>query len=354
MSTQFQGLGVLKQQLASHLRQTTNSDIPIHLDVFAHGEANVIFRFNQTALVRVAVNTPNQRYEGDFSRVTQFEQTILNYLNGTDIGHALLGATLESTPDFPYTYLITNYLEGTSLDYSRTHLQQCAETLAKLHRLPLSRGYEVERLLPRIPFIEHPLTLFYQEANDYAQPYLNSPDAEPEIVEMIQSVLATARSRLSAERLLTEYPYVCLVHSDHTYENWVINDRHAYLIDWEWAEIGTPAGDLGHFLSPVTVRRRQGYHLPPEDRAFFLQRYYDALGDAALAATMERHFAAFGPFPALRSLCWTAGYWITANRWYADAEDSPSAAERLSRLQQSRQQFAECWAEIMTWLDEES
>lgn len=350
MSTQSLDLRVLKQQLASHLSHFYSSP---ELKLLAHGEANVIFQLNQTALVRVAVNTPNKRFAGDFRRVTQFEHTVLNYLRQTNIGHQLQTASLEPAADFSYTFLITNYLEGGSLDYSRNHLQKCAQTLAQLHRLPTVPGYEIERLLPTVPVIEQPLTLFYQEAKDYAQPYLDSPGADSEIVEMLYAVLDKARSRLSAEPLLDTYPHRCLVHSDHTYGNWVISDRHAYLIDWEWAEIGSPAGDLGHFLSPVTVRRRQNYRLPAADRAFFLQCYYDALEDAELAHRIERHFAAFGVYPAVRSLCWTAGYWITANRWYAAANDSPSAAERMARLEQSRQQFPALWQEVMEWLEED-
>lgn len=358
MSTKSLDLRVLKQQLEVHLSrlalratpQETHSSLA--LELLAHGEANVIFQLNQTALVRVAVNSPNQRFAGDIRRVTQFEYTILEYLKRTDIGHQLQAASLEPAADFPYTFLITNYLDGNSLDYSRSHLQKCAETLAQLHRLPAIAGYEIERLLPTVPIIEQPLTVFYHEAKDYAQPYLDSPTAEPEIVEMLHAVLDKARSRLSAEHLLETYPHRCLVHGDHSYENWVINDCQAYLIDWEWAEIGSPAGDLGHFLSPVTVRRRQNYRLPAADRVFFLQCYYDALDDVTLASRIERHFAAFGVYPAVRSLCWTAGYWITANRWYADAKDSPSAVERMARLEQSRRQFSELWQEVMAWLDE--
>lgn len=342
---------MLQQQLAEHLTRTAVVD-RCELSLLAHGESNAIFRLNQTSLIRVAVNTPNHRFGGENYRVTQFERVILDYLRGTQIGHDLYQSKPEPTPDFPYTYLITNYLEGVSLDYSRSHLQQCATTLARLHRLPLQSGYEIEALRSQIPIVHQPLTLFYEESKAYAQPYLESPAAEAEIVAMIRAVLAKAEARLGAERLLADYPHLCLVHSDHTFENWVINPQVAHLIDWEWAELGSAAGDLGHFLSPVTVRRQQGYHLPPADRAFFLQCYYDALEDKSLVTTMERHFAAFGAFPAVRSLCWTAGYWITANRWYVDA-DSPDAAERLARLQRSRQQFPELWQEIMAWLEEE-
>jgi hypothetical protein len=56
----------------------------------------------------------------------------------------------------------------------------------------------------------------------------------------------------------------------------------------------------------------------------------------------------------VRSLCWTAGYWITGVRWYEDAlDDSPSASERLARLQESRDRFPELWQEVMAWLEEE-
>ncbi|GAB4386085.1 MAG: aminoglycoside phosphotransferase family protein [Elainellaceae cyanobacterium] len=354
MPDQTLNLKALQQQLQEHLQRTQPQFQPHDLQLLAHGEANVIYRLNRDRLVRVAVNTPNQRFQGKISRVTRFEQAILQYLQGSSISHTLYDRFLHPTSDFPYTYLITNFLEGGSLNYSHKHLQQCAQTLAHLHRLPLVAGYELDRLFGIIPQIEQPLHLFYSEAKAYAQPYLDSPDADPEIVEMLQQVLTKAEARLKTESLLAQYPHLCLVHSDHTYENWVINPQQAYLIDWEWAELGSPAGDLGHFLSPVTVHRYQNYWLPPADRQFFLQSYYEALEDADLAATMRIHFAVFGAFPALRSLCWTAGYWVTAVRWYADAlEDSPSARDRLRRFEESRRQFPQLWQEVMTWLDEE-
>lgn len=345
-------LADIRTQLATHLQSRGWCDDPTSITLMAHGEANLIFWLGGDRLVRVAVNTPNQRFGGNFQRVTQFEQTVLTYLKGCGIGHDLLASKLEPTPDFAYTYLITNYLPGNPLSYSREHLQQCAQTLAQLHRLPGVMGYEIEPVRSHLPHIEKPLTTFFQEARDYAQPYLESAQPDPEIVTMLKTVLQKAEARLSAESLLQEYPYQSLVHGDHTYENWVINDERAHLVDWEWAEIGSPAGDLGHFLSPVTVRRKQGYRIPEGDRAFFLHAYYDALEDPDLAHRMERHFAAFGPYPALRSLCWTAGYWITANRWYADSPDSPVAAERVERLRRSQEEFPGIWDAVMAWFDE--
>ncbi len=356
-------LSQLEGDLRSHLQANhlyTEGDT---LSLLAHGEANVIFRLNSDRLIRVAVNTPNQRFGGDFSRVTAFEGSILRYLEGTGISHHLLEARLEPSEEFPYTYLVTNYIVGKPLDYGRQHLKLCANTLARLHRLPLLSGYEnpAARLVPPLQRVTRPLTLFFKEAQDYAQPYFDFPEADAEIVDMLKSVVLKARSRLSAETLLTDYPHECLVHSDHTYDNWVVGDQQAFLIDWEWAEIGSPAGDLGHFLSPITICRRQGYQLPAEDKQFFLKTYYSALEDTDLAQTIKMHFAAFGAFPALRSLCWTAGYWITARRWYADstaenasesASEKNSAAERMNRLKASQQAFPKMCADVMALLEE--
>jgi len=344
----------LREQLYYHLRDRGLCSQQDTLSLFAHGEANVIFRLNSDRLIRVAVNSPNQRFEGDFTRLTAFESKILNYLKGTGLTQELITEQLQSSNDFPYTYLMTDYLSGQPMDYSRRHLQQCAQTLAKLHRLPEQPGYEnVQQLTPEVEEVTQPLTLFFQESQNYAQPYFEASEAEPEIIEMLQSVLAKAEQRLSSESLLATYPHQCLVHGDHTYENWVINDEHAYLIDWEWAEIGSPAGDLGHFLSPVTIQRFHDYQMPAADQQFFLEAYYQALGDSEIAKKMKLHFSVFGAFPALRSLCWTAGYWITARLWYADAvEDSESASRRLERLQRTRQQFKQMWEGVMALLDE--
>jgi thiamine kinase-like enzyme len=342
----------LQHQLRSHLQARHLCTPEDSLELLAHGEANVIFRLREDHLVRLAVNTPNKRFQGDFSRVTKFEGEILRYLQGTGLSHELLVAQLEPTSDFPYTYLITNYLVGGPMDYSRQHLQQCAETLARLHRLPLQPEYaEVDALTPVVPRVTHPLSLFFQEARDYAQPYLQWPEADPEIGDMVRSALVKAEARLPAEALLADYAHECLTHGDHTYGNWVVNPQQAFLIDWEWAEVGSPAGDLGHFLSPVTIQRLHNYQMPPEDKQFFLNAYYTALEDQELARKMQIHFAVFGAFPALRSLCWTAGYWVTARRWYA-GDDGPSAAERLRRLQASQQQFPQMWAGVMDLLEE--
>ena len=353
-SSTLLNLSHLREMLSVHLQRRQLCGPDDALALLAHGEANVIFRLTGDRLVRVAVNTPNQRFEGDFSRLTAFEWKILCYLQGSGLGHDLLDAQLAAAQDFPYTYLITNYIVGEPLNYGRRHLQQCAETLARLHRLPLQADYaHVHQLMPEVQQISHPLTLFFQEARDYAQPYLMAAEAEPEIVDMLTAVLAKAEARLPAEALLFEYPYMGLVHSDHTYENWVINEQRAFLIDWEWAEIGSPAGDLGHFLSPVTVRRYSGHQISADDRQFFLAAYYAALADAELVQKMKVHFAVFGAFPALRSLCWTAGYWVTARRWYAESvAESASAALRMERLQASRRQFPQMWAEVMTLLEE--
>jgi thiamine kinase-like enzyme len=353
-------LHVLQQQLADHLSQTAwadqvsdlAADLAADLAILAHGEANVIFRLNPTTLVRVAVNTPNQRFGGSAELLTRFEHQILTYLQGSKIGHRLLGAQLQPVADFPYTYLVTSYLAGEPLNYSPTHLRQAAETLALLHHLP-QMGYPVASLSPMVPLLEQPLTQFYRESQAYAQPYLDSPQADPEIVAMLQALLAKAEARLAQESQLAAYPHRCLVHGDHTFENWVVSPERAYLIDWEWAEVGSPAGDLGHFLSPVTVRRYQDHRLTAADRAAFLQHYYSALDDPELANRIRQHFAAFGLYPAVRSLCWTAGYWITANLWYAQ-DESASSQERLARFESSRQQFPELWQEIMDWFTDGS
>lgn len=94
------------------------------------------------------------------------------------------------------------------MDYSRRHLQQCAQTLAKLHRLPEKPGYEnVKQLTPEVQEVMQPLTLFFEESQNYAQPYLEASEAEPEIIEMLHSVLAKAEQRLTSESLLGTYPH---------------------------------------------------------------------------------------------------------------------------------------------------
>jgi thiamine kinase-like enzyme len=344
----------LKESLQTHLINHGHCSSHCQLSLLAHGEANVIFQLDQTSLVRVTVNTPNQRFAGNLSQLTQFEQLILQYLQDSQIGHTFHRSQLEPSHDFPYTYLMTNYLSGEPLDYSQSHLQKCAKTLAHLHRLPRQNGYAIESLMQHLPVARQPLMLFWQESKLYAQPYLDSPDAEPEIVQMLHQLLTTAEAKLTAQQSLDQYPYLCLVHSDHTYENWVINHQQAHLIDWEWAEIGSPAGDLGHFLSPVTIARRHDHRLSLADQTFFLNHYYEALADESLITTIQNHFAAFGAYPAVRSLCWTAGYWVSANLWYQDAQNDPSSAERMAQFHHSRTQFPELWHDVMTWLESDT
>jgi thiamine kinase-like enzyme len=333
--------------LQDHLRRSAGPDYS-YPHLLAHGEANLIFRLDPATLARVAISTPNQRFHHDPVQVTRFEREILLYLQGTGISHTLKEAQLQAEGDFPYTYLVTNYLEGESLNYSRDQLAKCAETLARLHRLPLD-GYPIDRLGASLTPIHNPLTVFFHESLSYAQPYLDDSASDPTICAMIQDLLAKAEAQLTHEENLARNAHLCLVHSDHTFDNWVINAERAYLIDWEWAELSTPAGDLGHFLSPVTLARYPHHHLLDSDRAFFLQHYYDALQDPTLARKIQIHFQAFGAFPAIRSLCWTVGYWLT-QRWYSDA-DHPSATARRQRYQQSQEQFATLWQATLQLLE---
>jgi thiamine kinase-like enzyme len=287
------------------------------------------------------MGTPNRRFEADPGRVSQFEARILEYLAGTDISHHLLDSHLQPSPDFPYTYLITSYLEGKPLDYSREQLQACACTLAQLHCLPL-QGQAPSKLTPPLVQVQEPLTLFYREAQSYAQSYMDCPEGDPEVKELLLAVLAMAESFLPQEFLLHQYPYLCLVHSDHTYDNWLINSHRAHLIDWEWAEVGTPAGDLGHFLSPVTLTRWHNYTMPAEDRDYFLQSYYAALGDPQLAEIIHLHMGLFGFFPALRSLCWTPVQWIREDHWYEQSQEQHASTRlRLQRREEGKRRFAD-------------
>ncbi|MDX2271980.1 MAG: aminoglycoside phosphotransferase family protein [Cyanobacteriota bacterium] len=335
----------IAQQIHHHWQEQGSLETP---RLLAHGESNLIFRLGEDRLMRVAVTTPNQRFAGDPQRVTAFESAILHYLAGTGISHQLLGSQLSPTPELPYTYLITNFLEGESLNYRRDHLAKAAQTLACLHRLP-----SVHTLVPPLQPIDEPLTLFLRESQRYAQPYLKDPKADPDIVEMLQIVLMQARRLQKQETDLQRDPYVCLVHGDHTHDNWLINSQQAHLIDWEWAELSTPAADLGHFLSPVTIHRYHHYQLPVEDREFFLNHYWQALDHEPLRQTLQNHWRVFGAFPAIRSLCWTAGQWTKGDPWYSQAGDASSQV-RLARQQASHQHFSRLWEGVMQWIEEVS
>ncbi|NJK63018.1 MAG: phosphotransferase [Synechococcaceae cyanobacterium SM2_3_1] len=331
-------LRILQSQLQDHLFRHGRSET---LHLLAHGEANLIFRLGEDRLVRVAMGTPNRRFQSDPVRVSAFEARILKYLAGTDISHHLYYSHLLPSPDFLYTYLITSYLEGRHLDYSRVQLQACAQTLAQLHRLPL-QGHTLNQLTPPLVRVQEPLSLFYQEAQSYAQSYLDFAEGDAEVKALLCAVLAMAESFLPKEPLLHHYPYLCLVHSDHTYDNWIINRHHAHLIDWEWAEVGTPAGDLGHFLSPVTLTRWHNYTMPTEDRDYFLNSYFTALEDPQLAEIIHLHMGVFGFFPALRSLCWTPAQWIREDHWYEQSQDQHASTQlRQQRREEGKRRFGE-------------
>ncbi|MEM9979572.1 MAG: hypothetical protein AAF808_18245, partial [Cyanobacteria bacterium P01_D01_bin.2] len=73
MSTIPLNLGQLRGELRSQLQARHLCRVGDTLELLAHGEANLIFRLNDDRLVRLAVNSPNQRFGGDASRVSAFE-----------------------------------------------------------------------------------------------------------------------------------------------------------------------------------------------------------------------------------------------------------------------------------------
>jgi thiamine kinase-like enzyme len=281
---------------------------PVSLTFLAAGENNLAFKLSspsESALPAWVLRfclIPS-RWKSNVEQIA-YEYKTLEYLKGSGITAEPCYLDL-SCQRFPYPLMGMTFLPGRMLNYDND-LARCARIYAQLHAVTISD--EKNHLLKNT----HPLTLYYRESLRFAQKYLACRKGDPLVKRILEFFIRKAEIKKDQEPYLLSQPVNGINHIDATFNNWLIDESQdrAYVVDWEWAEYGTVAGDLSHFLCPTLVYRHNRYILSEEQRIFFLKTYFDHCPDKSREVIIREHLRLVLPFIVLRSTTWAASVMV--------------------------------------------
>lgn len=143
-------------------------------------------------------------------------------------------------------YWVRPYLESQTLQETlanssttdiNTYLKEVAKKLKVIHSIPLSTAW------PKIDF--------KQRTDHYWNQILRQADNED-----LSKTLSSFKSELDIQLKSPGYA-LRLCHMDPNPNNWIIDSKSLYLIDWEYAAIGNPAWDLAVFCDTCNLTDSQ-------------------------------------------------------------------------------------------------
>lgn len=201
--------------------------------------------------------------------------------------------------------LIMEFLPGTPLDYRRD-LEPAAELLAVVHQVQVP---EEENHLIRE---ERPLTLIYEECTRLLKTYFDSPLADPDIRDYLQTVTLWADANREKERFFAEDSWPCIVNTEVNSGNFIVNRklRTLHLVDWEMPRWGDPSQDLCHFCSPLTTLWKTDFRFRDREKLDFIKQYGSHHHDRHLRDTLGDRVQLRDPFVYLRGISWSAMGWV--------------------------------------------
>ncbi|MBI3961175.1 MAG: aminoglycoside phosphotransferase family protein [Deinococcus sp.] len=232
----------------------------------------------------------------------RYEYCTLQFLKSTSLTPRprYLDDTLQI---LPLGLLIEDYLPGRPLNYRRD-LAAAARTLAIIHRLPVAK---------RHPFIvqDRPLQALFAESQHQADVFFAAgAPGKPGLAALLRELLERASARLSRDEAhFAAHPIRSLVNGDLNPANWLVRQGTAQLVDWERAQITSPALDLTHLLNITTTTWRDEFAhvLSPAEEEFFLNAYV-ASYPLALRPVLRWQFQLMRLYTYLRAFSWCA-YW---------------------------------------------
>jgi len=184
--------------------------------------------------------------------------------------------------------LITSFIEGRTLSHEEpvadADLDLVAEALRRVHAHPAPNDLN--------PF--DPVAI-----------------CRGNLAGLPQDAMPPARRRL-LETLLDRAPPLaprCLIHADLIPENFIIAERRAFIVDWEYAGRGDPAVDLAQVIVLFALDDRQAARLLDRHGGVSMAaaralRPVLAVREALWCEVQAHHVGIRGDLPEYRALCW--------------------------------------------------
>lgn len=204
----------------------------------------------------------------------------------------------EDVPGLPFGMGIEELLFGRPLDYT-SDLREAAAILADIHATPVDASLHL--LSP-----QDPLAAILDECRAMWAHYAQWHKARPVTLRKVEAFFTEARKLLArAPQELSQSRHI--INTELNSGNFLINDGGvSHLVDWEkplWSEIEQ---DLGHFLAPTTTRWKSSTILSKEERASFVETYWEFVNGRFSRPQSSARLDAYVQMTCLRGISWCA------------------------------------------------
>lgn len=213
--------------------------------------------------------------------------------------------TLDPSPRLPNGALIVDAVEGRSVQFPKD-LEQVAETLASVHRLP------TPDMMEPLPCTVRPVGALVALIEDQAR-FVPALVTDRNALAILEEERAWARDFAATHGKAPLTP--TLVLTDTHPGNYVVQkDGRAIFVDMEKTQYGCPAIDLAHATLPTSVAWDPDVSgtLTNDDVNVFYEDYAMAV-PPSVARMLEPWFLPFRRLTWLRTTTWGC-------RWYAENE----------------------------------
>lgn len=218
--------------------------------------------------------------------------------------------------------LAMEFCEGRHLEYTRPgDVNAAASILADIHSVRPHADSPLVR--PADPLAEQ-----LRECVGLFAVYRSWAQADVRVVKTVDRLLKRAQDTLNAVSNATDREHI--LNTEAVSDHFLIpgDGAGARMVDWEKPIIGEVAQDVAYFLSPTTTIWKIDFIFSDEERARFVDAYWQAVDDRFPRRGFDERFAAYVQTNCLRGITWSAAATVE----YRNPERALKNADTEARL----------------------
>lgn len=203
-----------------------------------------------------------------------------------------------SKQDIDYGILVMEFLEGSALDYSKD-MEKAAGIFSRIHSMDIDSMDASNFICEKSIFSDR-----VSEARRLLKDFMESPVIDCNLKRFFADFMDWAEKNAYREGYFTQSPWNAINNTEVNSGNFIINDKHCYLIDWEKPVISDPCQDITQFLAPTTTLWKTSHILSEGEKENFFKSYTSSLEceDKGIRERVEL----YTPYLYLRALSWCA------------------------------------------------
>ncbi len=274
------------------------SDMLEEYEFLAQGEYNINYVFTHPVWNKKLILRVNTKSQMNLENQIEYEYNALKLLEESKRVPKVY--YVDGKKDiFLYGVLVMEYIEGHSMDYKK-EIFEGAKILADIHSVNINN--ETHLINPA-----NPLKAILLECKDLIKVYNEFHLSDNRVKKTIAKLMDKAF--LIANNSKEVSPYTCCINTELNSTNFLINNHHSMLIDWEKPIKGDPAQDLGHFLAPTTTFWKTDVLLNEKEVDEFIKEYKKAVGNRFNLDGIEKRTKQFIAINCIRGITWCAMAW---------------------------------------------